>query len=57
MPVGIDKVHPFLAAVAAGRAVKEAISTRKGLVEQGNEVVFQGSLVSHIETELAVHGF
>ena len=56
MPVGMDKVHPFLAAIAACRAVKEVIGARKGLVKQGNEVVFHGSLLCHVETELAVHG-
>jgi len=27
MPVGVDKIHPFLAAVAAGWAVKEAVGS------------------------------
>ena len=34
MPVGVDKIHPFLAAVAAGWAVKEIIGTRKSLVKK-----------------------
>ena len=57
MPVGMDEVHPFLAAVAACRAVKEVIGTRKCLVQQGNEVVLHGGLLCHVEAELAVHGF
>lgn len=40
MPVGVDKIHPFLAAVRAGRAVEEAVGSRKGLVQKGNEVGF-----------------
>ena len=57
MPVGIDKVPPFLAAVTAGRAVKEVIGAGIGLIQKGNEVVFHGSFLAHIETELPVHCF
>lgn len=54
--VGMDKIHPLLAAVAAGGTVKEVICARISLVEQGNEVVLHGSLLGHIEAELPVHG-
>ena len=55
MPVGIDKVHPFLGAVTAGRAVKEVIGAGIGLIQKGNKIVFHGSFLVHIETELPVH--
>ena len=57
MPVGMDKIHPFLAAVAAGRTVKEIIGSRISLVKKGNKVVFHGSFLGHIEGGLPVHGF
>ena len=57
MPVGIDKVHLFLGVVTAGRAVKEVIGSGIGLIQKGNEVVFHGSFLVHIETELPVHCF
>ena len=57
MPVGIDKVHPFLSAVTAGRTVKEVIGTGIGLIQKGNKIVFHGSFLVHIETELPVHCF
>ena len=57
MPVGIDKIHPLLAAIAARGAVKEVISARIGLVKEGNEVVFHGGFLFHIEAELPIHGF
>ena len=57
MPVGIDKVYPFLAAVTAGRTVKEVVGTGIGLIQKANEVVFHGSFLIHIETELTVHCF
>lgn len=57
MPVGVDKVYPFLAAVTAGRTAKEVIGPRIGLLQKGNEVVFYGSFLLHIETELPVYGF
>ena len=57
MPVGVDKVHPFLAAVTAGRTVKEFIGSGIGLIQKGNEVVFHGSFLVHIKTELPVHCF
>ena len=57
MPVGMDEIHPLLAAIAACGTVKEVIGTRIGLVKQGNEVVFHGSFLVHIEAELPVHGF
>ena len=57
MPVCVDKIHPFLAAVTACRAVKEIVCARIGLVKQGNEVILHGGLLCHIEAELAVHSF
>lgn len=57
MPVGVDKIHPFLGAVTAGRTVKEVIGSGIGLIQKGNEVVFHGSFLVHIETELPVHCF
>lgn len=57
MPVGMDEIHPFLAAVAACRAAEEVVRARISLVKQGDEVVLHGCLLRHIETELAVHGF
>ena len=57
MPVCIDKVHPFLAAVTAYRAGKEVIGAGIGLVEKSNEVVLHGCLLIHVEPELPVHGF
>lgn len=57
MPVSVDKNHPFLAAVATCMAVKESISIWEGLVYKGNEVVFHGSFLVHVETELQVYGF
>lgn len=57
MPVGMDTIHPFLGAIAAGRAVKEIICSRISLVKKGNKIVFHSSFLSHIEAELPVHGF
>lgn len=48
----MDKIHLFLAAIAACRTVKESIFTRISLVDEGNEVVFHGSLLVHVKTEL-----
>ena len=57
MPVGMDEIYPFLAAVTAGWAVEEIIGSRICLVKKGNKVVFQCGFPSHIESELPVHGF
>lgn len=57
MPVGVDKIHSFLGAVTAGRTVKEVIGSGIGLIQKGNEVVFHGSFLVHIETELPIHCF
>lgn len=45
MPVGMDEIHLFLAAVTACRAVKEGIGTRAGLLNEGDEVIFHGSFL------------
>lgn len=55
IPVGVDKIHLFLAAVTADGIVKEVIGPGIGLIQEGNEVVFHGSFLVHIETELPVH--
>lgn len=57
MPVGVDKIHPFLGAVTAGRAVKEVIGSGIDLIQKGNKIVFHGSFLIHIETKLPVHCF
>ena len=57
MPVGVHKVHPFLVAVIAGRAVKEAVGAGIGLIEKRNEVVLHGGLSISVEAELPIHGF
>ena len=57
MPVGVDKVHPLLAAVTASGAVEEVVGSRKGLIKKRNEVILHGGLLLHVEAELPVHGF
>ena len=46
MAVDVEKVHPFLAAVAADRTGKEVIGSSD---LESNEVVFHGSLLVCIE--------
>ena len=48
---------PFLDTATAGRTVKEVIGTGIGLIQKENKVVFHGSFLVHIETELPVHCF
>ena len=57
MPVGVEKVHPLLAAVTASRAFEEVVGSRKGLVKKRNEVVLHGGLLLHVEAEFPVHSF
>ncbi len=57
MPVGMDEIHPFLAAVASCGAVKEIIGARIGLVKKGNEVILHCSFLGHEKAELPVHCF
>ena len=57
MPVGVDKIDPLLAAVAAGGAVEETVGSRKGLVKKRDEIVLHGCLLIDVEAELPVHGF
>ena len=52
-----DKVHPFLGAVTAGRAVKEVINARVSLIQQGDEVILVRGFLFHVEAELVIHGF
>ena len=57
MPVGIKEIHPFLAAVVTGRAVKIGVGTGIGLVNEADQIIFHGGFVLHVEIKLAVHGF
>ena len=57
MPVGVDKIDPLLAAVAAGGAVEEIVGSREGLVKKRDEIVLHGGLLIGVEAELPVHGF
>ena len=57
MPVSVNEVHPFLAAVLAGRAVEIGIGAWIGLVGGTDQIVFHGGFVFHVEIKLAVHGF
>src|SRR5699024_3521325 len=57
MPVGVDKIHPFLGAITAGRAVKEVIGSGIGLIQKGNDVLFHSSFLVHIKAELPIHCF
>ena len=57
MPVGINKVHPLLGAVASCGAVEEGIGTGECLVKKTDEVVLHSSLKLGVVTELAVHSF
>ena len=52
-----NKVYPFLAAIAAGRTVKEVINARVSLIQQGDEVVLVRGFLFHVEAELVIHGF
>ena len=44
MPKGRGKIHPFLAAILADRAVKQGIDTGIGLTQKSDEVVFHHRL-------------
>lgn len=57
MPVGVDKIYPFLVAIASCGAVKEIVGTRIGQVKQGDKVVLHCGFLGHIEAKLPVHGF
>ena len=57
MPVGIKEIHPFLAAVVTGRAVKIGVGTGIGLVNEADQIIFHGGFVLHVEIKLAVHDF
>ena len=57
MPVGVNKIDPLLAAVAAGGAVEETVGSREGLVKKRDEIVLHGCLLIDVEAELPVHGF
>lgn len=56
MPVGVDKINPLLAAVAAGGAVEETVDAGKGLVKKRDEIVLHGGLLIRVKAELPVHG-
>lgn len=57
MSVGIDKIHPLLAASVASRAGKEIIGSRISLVKKRNQIIFHCSFLIHIESKVSVHGF
>ena len=57
MPVCCGKIHPFLAPVFTGRAAEVVVYARECLIEKVDEVVLHGSLMLHVEVELAIHGF
>ena len=57
MPVSVNEVHPFLAAVLAGRAIEIGVGTGIGLVDEANQVILHGGFMLHVEIKLAIHGF
>ena len=57
VPKGRGKVHPFLAAVLADRAVKQVIDTGIGLIQKSNEVVLHHRLCLGVQTLLPVQCF
>ena len=56
VPVGIEEIHPFLAAVLTGRAVKVGVGTRIGQIDETDQVILHGNFVFHVKIKLAVHG-
>ena len=54
---GVDKVHPFLGAVGANRAIKEPVCIGIALIEQGNQVIIQSGFTSDIQFSLAIECF
>ena len=44
MPKSRGKIHPFLAAILADRAVKQIVDSGIGLVQKGDEVVLHHRL-------------
>ena len=57
MPKRRNKIHPLLTPVGTDGAVKEGVDTGLGLVKQGNEIVFESSLILSVQAILPVHGF
>ena len=57
MPVCCGKIHPFLAPRLAGRAAEVVVYARETSDREDDEVVLHGSLMLHVEVELAIHGF
>jgi len=58
MPKAVDKIDPFLMAVAfADGRGKQLVHTWKGLVEQRNEVVFEHDFELAVLVVLAAEGF
>ena len=47
MPVGVGKIHSFLGAVTAGRAVQELIGSGIGLIQKGNELAMVNTRFTH----------
>ena len=56
MPKSSYKVHPFLAAIGARRAGKQAVRIWKSGVQQGDQVVFQHGLYLGVLLVLPVTG-
>ena len=52
MPVGIHKIHPFLAAVFTDRTVKVGVGTWISLIDQPDQIVFHSSFVPVSYTHL-----
>ena len=57
MPKDRGKVHPFLAAVPADRAVKQVVNAGISLVQKGDEIVFHHCLGLGIQPLLPVQRF
>lgn len=54
MPVGIQEIHPFLASILTGGAVKVGVGSRIGLVNEADQVVFHGGFVFHVKSKTAI---
>ena len=57
MPKSRGKVHPFLAAVLADRAVEQVVDAGIGLVKKGDEVVLHHRLGLGVQALLPVQRF
>ena len=57
VPEGCNKVHPFLTAVFASGTVEPAIHSRKGLIQQCDEIIGQRYSRFGVQVKLPVQGF